>query len=282
LAGTIVDNETIYQQDLMKKLLFTCLLIPIISFSQTKLSTAKQKLSSNSSSSSTSSSSGSSSSSSSSDRTFGNLFADIFVEVFLIAGYEGLFGHLEYRHFAPYPYYYDNVNGEYDFGAVDGDKRSLLKARVNYFSANSIQGVQANVTYRFLPVLGLELSHNNFFENNLVGNSDNLNTTSFLLNYYRIRERSVTGWWGIGATYVGNEVNTAGFVYAIGLEVYPCKPISLQASFQQSFINESNINELRFQLKYHRKKVAYYTGYHDYSIAGIGISGFVLGVEVGF
>ncbi|MFT5926744.1 MAG: hypothetical protein ACI9WL_001495 [Rubritalea sp.] len=81
---------------------------------------------------------------------------------------------------------------------------------------------------------------------------------------------------------MGNEVNTVGFAYAIGLEVYPCKPISLQAPFQQSFINESNSNELRFQLKEHRKKGAYYTGYHDYSIAGIGISGFILGVEVGF
>jgi len=193
-AGTIVDYETNYQQDLMKKLLFTCLLIPIIGFSQAKLSAAKQNLSSNSSSSSTSGSSSSSSSSSSSDGTFGNLFADIFVEVFLIVGYEGLFGNLEYRHFFPYPYYYDNVNGEYDFGAVDGDKRSLLKARANYFAANSIQGVEANVKYRFLPILGLELSHNSFFENNLAGTNDNLNTTSFMLNYYRIRERSVTGW----------------------------------------------------------------------------------------
>jgi hypothetical protein len=280
-AGTIVDNQTIYQQGLMKKLFYICLLIPIIGFSQTKLSAAKQNLSTNSSSSSTSSSS-SSNSSSSSHRAFGNLFADIFVEVFLIVGYEGLLSNLEYRHFAPYPYYYDNVNGEYDFGAVDGDKRSLLKARVNYFSANSIQGVAANVKYRFLPILGLELSHNNFFENNLAGTSDNLNTTSFMLNYYRVRERSVTGWLGIGATYVGNEVNTAGFAYTIGVEVYPFKPISLHAIFQQSFINESNINELQFQIKYHRKKMAYYTGYNDYSIAGVGVSGFVFGIEIAF
>jgi len=28
--------------------------------------------------------------------------------------------------------------------------------------------------------------------------------------------------------------------------------------------------------------MAYYTGYHDYSIAGVGVSGFVLGIEIAF
>jgi hypothetical protein len=156
-----------------------------------------------------------------------------------------------------------------------------LNAGGSYFTGNSIHAIEAHVNYCFDPLLGLELSHRHFFESNLAG-KDNLEVSSLRLNYYRIRERSVKGWWGMGATYVGNEVNTVGIAYQVGIEVYPVRPISLQASFKQSFINESNINELRFQLKYYRKKVAYYTGYHDYSIARIGISGFVLGVEVGF
>jgi hypothetical protein len=127
----------------------------------------------------------------------------------------------------------------------------------------------------------LELSQRHFFESNLAG-KDNLEVYSLMLNYYRIRERSFTGWWGIGATYVGNEVHTTGVAYQVGIEVYPLKPISLQASFKQSFINESNINELKFHLKYHRKKMAYYTGYHDYSIGGVKASGVVLGVDLGF
>jgi hypothetical protein len=81
---------------------------------------------------------------------------------------------------------------------------------------------------------------------------------------------------------VGNEVNTVGFAYQVGIEGCPIKPISLQATFQQSFINESNSNELRFQLKDHRKKGAYSMGYQDFSIGGVNASAVVLGVELGF
>jgi hypothetical protein len=77
-------------------------------------------------------------------------------------------------------------------------------------------------------------------------------------------------------------VHTTGFAYQLGIVMYPIKPISLQTSSKQSFIHESSINELKFHLKYHRKKMAYYTGYHDYSIGGVKASGVVLGVDLGF
>lgn len=77
-------------------------------------------------------------------------------------------------------------------------------------------------------------------------------------------------------------MNTSGFAYNIGLEVYPVKPMSFHLSFKQSLINQSNINVFKFQTKYHRKKMAYYTGYHDISLGGVKASGVVLGVEVSF
>jgi hypothetical protein len=267
----------------MKKLLFLFLLSAMFGFSQGKLDQAKQNLSSRSSSSSTSSTSTSSSSNNSSNTTgfFKSILADVFVEVFLFLSYEALLGGFESRYFTPYPYYYTNVKGQYDYGIEPGDKRSFLNAGGSYFTGNSIHAIEAHVNYRFDPLLGLELSHRHFFESNLAG-KDNLELSSLMFNYYRIRERSVTGWWGIGATYMGNEVNTVGFAYQVGIEVYPVRPISLQASFKKSFINESNINELKFHLKYHRKKVAYSMGYQDFSIGGVNASGVVLGVELGF
>lgn len=87
---------------------------------------------------------------------------------------------------------------------------------------------------------------------------------------------------GVGAIYVGIEVHTTGVAYQAGIEVYPIKPISLQASFKQFFIHESNINKLKFQLRHHRKRTAYFTGYQDCSIGGVNASGVVLGVEFGF
>lgn len=267
----------------MIKLLFLFFLISLLGFSQGKLDQAKQNLSSRSNSSSTSSNSSASSSNNSSNNAglFESVLADVFVEAFLFISYKALLGGFESRHFTPYPYYYTNVNGQYDYGLEPGDKRSFLNAGGTYFAGNSIQALEAHVNYRFDPFLGLELSHRHFFESNLAG-KDNLDVSSLMLNFYRIRERSFTGWWGIGATYVGNEVHTTGVAYQVGVEAYPIKPISLQASFKQSFINESNINELKFHLKYYIKRTAYYTGYQDYSIGGVKATGVVLGVEFDF
>jgi hypothetical protein len=266
----------------MKKWLFLFLLIPMFGFSQGKLDQAKQNLSSRSISSNSSSSSSSSNNNTSNNAGFfESVLADVFVELFLFISYKALLGDFETRHFTPYPYYYTNVNGPYDYGLEPGDKRNFINVGANYFAGNAIHAVEAHVNYRFDPFLGLELSHRHFFESHLAG-KDNLKVSSLMLNYYRIRERSFSGWWGIGATYVGNEVHTIGVAYQVGVEVYPIKPISLQASFKQSFINESNINELKFHLKYHRKKTAYYTGYQDYSLGGVKATGLVLGVELDF
>lgn len=257
----------------MKKLILVFLLIPVIGFSQGKLEQAKKNLSSRSSSSSSRSSSSSSKDKSDND--------NFFVELFSFVTYKIAFGNFKPRHFSPYPYYYDNVNGAYDFGLEIEEKKSLIGAGVNYLSGNYMNSAEANVNYRFLPFLGVDLTHHRFFEEGLNG-SDHLDVTSLLINYYRIRERSFTGWWGMGVTYVGNEVNTYGFTYNIGLEVYPVKPMSFLLSYKQSFINQSHINVTKYQIKYHRNKIAYYIGYHDISIAGIKASGMVLGIEANF
>jgi len=259
----------------MKKLILVFLLVPVIGFSQGKLNQAKNNLSSKSKSKS--SSSGGSSDSSTGDSDVDNAIA----EVFFIGVYKAAFGDYERRHFSPYPYYYDNVPGEYDFGLETEDKKSLIVAGVNYLSGKYINSAEANVNYRFHPFLGVDLSHQSFFEAGLTG-SDHLGITSLMLNYYRIRERSFTGWWGMGVTYVGNEVDTYGFTYNVGLEFYPQKPMSFLVSYKQSFINESHINVTKYQAKYHRKKMAYYIGYHDISIGGVKASGMVLGIEASF
>ncbi len=257
----------------MKKLILVFLLIPVIGFSQGKLDQAKKKLSSRSSASSSSSRS-----SSSNDKSDNDGF---FVGLISFVTYKIAFGNFRSRHFSPYPYYYDNVYGTYDFGSEKGDKRSLTHVGVNYLAGSPVNSIEANVNYRFNPFLGVELSHQSFFEKGLTG-SDNLDITSLMLNYYRFRERSFTGWFGFGATYVGNEVKTFGAAYHIGLEIYPVKPMSFLVSYKQSFINESHINVTKYQTKYHRNKMAYYIGYHNISIGGIKASGVVLGAEASF
>lgn len=177
----------------MKKLVVAFLLIPVIGFSQGKLDEAKKNLSPRSNLSSSISSSSSNDDRSDDDSLFGNLLSDLFVELFLIVSYKAAFGNFEYRHFSPYPNYYDNVHGEYDFGLEKGDKRSLIRVGGNYLVGNTVNSIEANVNYRFDPFVGVELSHHSFFENGRTG-SDQMDVTSLMLNYYRIRERSFTGW----------------------------------------------------------------------------------------
>ena len=260
----------------MKKLAILLLLIPAIGFSQ-KLDKAKKNLSSRSNTISTSSSNSSGSSGSSGAGFFGELF----IELFAFIGYKAAFGEFEYRHFTPYPYYYSNVNGEYDFGQEDEDKKSQFRLGTNYLVGNNINSFEVNAKYRFDPLFGVELHHQSFFEN-VIDGTDCLDVTSIGFNYYRIRERGITACWGVGATYVGKDVNSIGVMYNVGTEIYPFRPISLHVSFQQSLINDSNIGTLRSQLKYHHKKTAYYLGYHDISLAGVKASGAVLGLEFTF
>lgn len=260
----------------MKKLTILLFLIPAIAFSQGKLDKAKNNLSSRSNTSSSSSSS--SSGGNSGGGAGAGFFGEIFIELIAFIGYKAAFGEFQYRHFTPYPYYFDNVNGEYDFGLQSGDKTSQFRAGTNYLVGNNINSIELNARYRFDPLFGIEMNHQSFFEDTRNG-TDYLDVTSLGVNYYRIRERSITAWWGAGVTYVGNDVNTFGVMLNVGTEIYPFRPISLHVSFQQSMINNSNIGTLRSQLKYHRKKTAYYLGYHDISIAGVKASGAVLGVE---
>lgn len=263
----------------MKKLIYVLLLIPFIGFSQGKLNQAKENLLSKSSSTSYSRNSSSSKDRSDDHSPFNDSFKGFFVELFLHVSYKVAFGSFERRHFSPYPFYYENVYGEYDFGLQKEDKRSLIRVGVNYLEGNPVNSIEANLNYRFHPFVGAEVSHNSFFEK--VGNDSNqLDVASLMLNYYRVRERSFTAWWGMGLTYVGNEVNTSGFAYNIGLEVYPIKLISFHLSNKQSFINLSTINTFKFQTKYHKKKIAYYAGYHDISLGGVKASGVIFGFEV--
>jgi hypothetical protein len=265
----------------VKRLVLILFLIPVIGFSQGKLDRAKDNLSSREKTSSSSEDSKKINEGSDDSTFFEDLFLEFFVEIMLYTSYKTALGEFEHRHFSPYPYFYDNVSGEYDFGLEEEDKRSLFHIGGNYLVGNTVNAIEVNVNYRFHPFVGVELSHHSFFEDGVHG-EDYLDLTSFMLNYYRIRERSITGWWGIGTTYAGKDVETLGFAYNIGIEFYPVKPMSFHMSFKQSFINESNINLLKLQAKYHRKKMAYYIGYHDISLAGVKVSGVAMGIEFSF
>ena len=265
----------------MKKLIILCLLLPYWGISQGKLDRAKRELSSRTNEAATTENYGSNEYSSSSSSSSDNVLSQAAVDLFLLISYKIAFGNLEDRYFAPHPYYYDNVNGEYDFGYEKGDKNSMMGIEVNYLLGNTVNAIEANLNYRFVPFLGLELNHQSFFEQEL-SIRDYLDVTSLMINYYRVRERWLTGWFGVGATYVGHDVETFGAAYNLGLNIYPMKPISMSLVYKQSFINSSQINTVKYQLKYHLKQLAFYLGFHHTSLGGVPVSGAVTGIQTKF
>lgn len=263
----------------MKYKLLLLLFIPYLSFGQSTLGKAKESLSKSSGNSNNVETRTSSSSNNDDDNDFfSNFFENAFLEVAYYSTLGIAFGGADYREMNPYPYY--NNHGEFTNNFNDHTKRTSFKVGANYL-VNRIKGVELDAVFKPIPIAGLEVSHVNFSENTLLS-SESLNITSFSANYYRLRENYFSAWWGIGGTYVGNEVDTWGFNYNLGLDIYPVKPISLHLGWRQSFINDNTVDVFKSQVKYHIKRTALYTGYHNYKLGSETVSGLVLGVEFTF
>lgn len=260
----------------MNRLLWIFLLFSFLSYSQSRVKTAKNNLQPKSSAVKTEHTE-----SNSNDETSSSLFAELLTEAALLVSYKILLGEFESRHFSTYPYYFSNVNGNYDYGYQKGDKRQLLQLSSYYLMDERIQSIETNASYRFIPILGVELSNTMFFEN-YFNSVEQLNYSSLILNYYRVRERFLNLWWGIGVTYVGNEIKTSGFSYQLGTEIFFLNPISIDGLLKQSFINQNEINEYKVRMNYHHKKITFQMGYNYYAIGEIEVSGISLGATYSF
>lgn len=265
----------------MNKKLLLLLFIPCFLGAQSTLSNAKGSLSKSSNNSPVTSSSNDDDDDDDSvgDTIFESIFESIFLDFFGYMSYNLILGEGMYTEITPYPYF-DGKSGEYTRVLNDKNKRTNIKLNANYF-VNRVSGIELNAVVKPIPLLGVELDYLNFNEEGLF-TDESLNITSINANYYRIRESSLSMWWGIGATYVGNEVDSWGVSYNFGTDIYPVKPISFHLGWKQSFINDNRVNVFKSQVKYHLKQTAFYTGYHNYKLGSETISGLVLGVEVNF
>lgn len=265
----------------MNKKLLLLLFIPCFLGAQNTLSNAKNSLSKSSNNSPVTSSSDDDDNDDDNFAAtiFESIFQSIFIDFFGSLSLGVIIGEGLYTEFTPYPYF-DGKSGEYTRVLNDKNKRTNIKLNANYF-VNRVSGVEFNAVLKPVPLVGLEFDYLTFNEKGLF-TDESLNITSINANYYRIRESSLSMWWGIGATYVGNEVDSWGVSYNFGADIYPVKPISFHLGWKQSFINDNTINVFKSQVKYHLKQTAFYTGYHNYKLGSETISGLVLGVEINF
>jgi len=276
----IIVNIDNIQTTTMKKFLLLLFFMPTILLSQNKLGKAKEKLKEKPKYTTNKETKSSNSSDDSSLGEFGrSLIVSLFGDLIFKPIIYGTIGYFEERDLNPYPYYYKG-EGEYAKELSDTGRKQNIRIGTNYIFSN-IDVVELNVVYKPSPLLGINASYTHFYEKSRI-DSDALDVTSLLFNYHRIREKNITIWAGLGATYVGNEVNEFGFSYNLGTEIYPFKPVSLHFSWQESYINEAEIQVFKSQLKYHIKNKAFFMGYQADRIAGESIKGLSVGFEIIF
>ena len=243
-------------------------------FAQGKLEKAKSDLKG-------SSSDGASYSSDYSSSDGGESFVGgFFIDILALVTIDALIGEMQPRNFHSYPFA-DGSIGEYDYieNIPDGKRSKFMLSNTMAFQAGTFSN-DLRLNYRFIPILGIEANHLHFFDR--LDEGSNLGISSAMLNYYRIRERSVTGYWGLGVTYVGSDVNTTGFAYNLGLDIYITNPVSLGIFWKQSFINDNSINEFRALARYHIQKIAIHGGFIHYKIGNEKFPSASIGLEYRF
>lgn len=245
-----------------------------VTFAQGKLDKAKEGLSKSSSQESFSNSDDGNSNT----HSGGNgILEGLVIEALYFVTYNTFIGEIQPRAFYPHPYAYGQ-HGEYHNLEMESyGKKSKLMISNTVAVRSDMYGNDLKLNYRFIPVLGLEANHLHFFDNTV--ENIELGISSIMLNYYRIRENRVTGFWGLGATYVGSDVNTTGFSYNLGLDIYVSNPVSLGLFWKKSFINESSINEFRALGRYHINRFAIHGGFIHYNLGGEQFPSAALGIE---
>lgn len=228
-----------------------------------------------------------------SDTSNGDFFTEavggLFVQIFAYTAYAAVFeSPFEMEHKASSAHinkspYYNSKKGNYSYNWDKNSSifRSVLSGR--YISENSrLKGTHLNLNMRALKRWGLELNYLQLWEDNPNFGSDQLAIYTALAKYYRVRTEKFDAWWGLGTSYVDGSVNQFGFAYGLGAELFFAKPLSLEANFNQTRINNSNVNKFNALLHYHLKQYRLTGGYEHLKIGSEKFSLITLGLGVFF
>ena len=265
------------KQKLMKNTLLVILLTLTLnySFSQ-KIDKSKNELKSGNSSNSSSSSSSSSFNSSRND-TVSNDFGliGLLVEGFLYVSFYSTIGdyksenHL-YNPLSKYPYF-DGESGNFQKENDSIQYGNLMRLDVeNHFlySNNNLFGNHLKAKFRPFQYFYIQGDYRELIEKNVFTNDySNLSLFQFNVAYDRIRFKKFNLGWTLGATYVGNDVQKAGFSYGLHTDVFAKKNISFNSAMIWSRINGLPVNSFEIRGKYHNQNYFFALGYEHLKIA---------------
>lgn len=247
------------------------------SYSQ-KIDKSKNELKSGNTSSSSSSNGGTNNTSnsgrsSSNNDDFG--LVGLIAEGFLYVTFYSTIGdyrnenHL-YNSLSKYPYA-DGDSGNFQSNNDSINYGNLMRLDVeNHFlySSNTSFGNHLKVKFRPFQYFYLQADYKELIEKNIFTNRfSNLSLFQFNVAYDRIRFKKFNLGWTLGATYVGNDVQKAGFSYGLHTDVFAFKNISFNSAILCSKINGLPVNSFEIRGKYHKKNYFFALGYEHLKIA---------------
>jgi hypothetical protein len=181
-----------------------------------------------------------------------------------------------------YPYF-ENKKGDFNWDNDANFKPNRFLLTNQYLKNNTrIQGNYLKGELQFANRFSLAGDFLYLTENNYLHDKSNYKHFSLLVNYYRVRSERFSLWYGLGARYVGDGVNTPGIAYSLGTRLYVAKPISIEASFIGSIINQNSVDHLNTEIKYHIKNYTLSTGYSNFTIGSENFNTLNIGFGIYF
>ena len=235
-----------------------------------------------------SSSSGSSSSRSSSSNDFG--LAGLLLDGFLYISFYSTIGdyrsenHL-YNSLTKYPYF-DSESGNFQVENDSSQYENLMRFDIeNHFlySNNNLFGNHLKAKFRPFQYFYIQGDYRELIEKNAFTKEySNLSLFQFNVVYDRIRLKKFNLGWTIGATYIGNDVQKAGFSYGLHTDVFALKRISFNSAITWSKINSLPVHSFEFRTKYHKENYFFSFGYEYLKIATPNYNFITIGMGVYF
>ncbi len=173
---------------------------------------------------------------------------------------------------SPYPYF-DNKTGnymKYD-EKYEEESRDIMRFDLeNHFlySNNASFGNHLKGKFRPFQYFYLQTDYRELIERDrFTKTTSNLSVFQFNFGYDRIRFEKFNLGWTLGATYIANDINKAGFSYGLNTDIFAFKKVSFNSAMIWSKINGLPVNSFEFRGKYHQKNYFFSMGFENLRIA---------------
>lgn len=155
---------------------------------------------------------------------------------------------------SPYPFH-QGAKGDYLYRNQDNYVLWRVEGSNYYFPEKGrFYSNDLNIKFRIGNRFAINTNYLHFWEKLLSGN-EKLDMISATAQYYRVRTQRVALHWGIGASYIANDIKQWGFALDVGNEIF-FKPFSIYTDFRGNFFRNSDILLFSIGPKF------YYRNYH--------------------